>query len=292
MAMLSLKEILAQADKHKFGIGAFNVVDSNFADAIFTAAKEQASPIIINMAQVHFEHFDVECLSQYIIAKAAREQVPVCLNLDHGLTMDAVERAINCGFTSVMFDGSAHSYAENVKMTQEVVRMCHGKNISVEAELGAVGGDETGSLYSQPDEAMYTKVEQAKEFVELTNIDALAVAIGNSHGNYKGEPKLDLERLAAIDKEVNIPLVLHGGSGLSTSDFKNAIAQGIAKINFYTGMSQAALASIKNDIDSKELAKMYDQYLLTTKNMRASIKDTVVAQMEIFGSVNKAHFYD
>lgn len=291
MALLNLKSILEVANQHKFAVGAFNAIDSNFIDAVFAAAKANQSPVIINVAEVHLKYIDLESTSEYIKAKARLSGVPVCLNLDHGLTFNTVERAIKCGFSSVMFDGSSLSYADNIAQTRKVVELCRNYGISVEGELGAVGGDEGGSLESSADVALYTNVEQAVEFVHETGIDALAVAIGNTHGKYKGVPKLDFDRLEQIHKVVSVPLVLHGGSGLSVEDFHKTIQRGICKINFFTGMSQAALQSVKYDANNAELENRYNYYLMIMHNLQNAVEATVSEQMTIFNSVNKAHLY-
>lgn len=185
-----------------------------------------------------------------------------------------------------MFDGSHLEFEENIRQTREVVAMCRQKNISVEAELGAVGGAEGGGLVGTADPAKYTDINQAAIFVEQTGIDALAVAIGNSHGRYKGEPELDFERLWAIRDAVNIPLVLHGGSGISDADFRKAIALGIAKINFFTGMSEAALETTAEYIDAS--GTQYNDYLKMVNQVKESVATVVAEQMEIFGSKGKA----
>lgn len=291
MALLNLKEMLAVADEHKFAVGAFNAIDSNFIDAVFDAAKLKQSPIIINVAEVHLKYIDLHAASEYIKKKATHFGIPVCLNLDHGLTLPTIEQAIKCGFSSIMFDGSHLPYEENLEQTRKVVELCHNYNISVEGELGAVGGDEGGALESTADVALYTQVEQAEHFVNETGIDALAVAIGNTHGKYKGEPKLDLERLHQIDQAVSVPLVLHGGSGISAEDFRKTIQLGICKINFFTGMSQAALQSIEKDANTATQQQLYNYYLIMMENMQRAIGSTVAEQMEIFNSINKAALY-
>ncbi|PJG84844.1 ketose 1,6-bisphosphate aldolase [Conservatibacter flavescens] len=291
MSLINLKDMLAVADQHKFAVGAFNAIDSNFIDAVFTAAEQSQSPVIINVAEVHLQYIDLEATSEYIKKKATYHHVPVCLNLDHGLTLATVKRAIDCGFSSVMFDGSHLPYQENIEKTREVVELCRPYNISVEGELGAVGGDEGGALESQADESLYTNISQAIEFVTQTGVDALAVAIGNTHGKYKGTPKLDFERLSQIHQLVNVPLVLHGGSGLSETDFRTTIEHGICKINFFTGMSQAALTQITQDIQAEYLDNKYNYYLMMMANTQNAIAQTVCEQMRIFNSINKAHLY-
>lgn len=291
MSLINLSEMLKKAKQNHFAVGAFNAIDNHFVDAIFATAHQYHSPIILNFAEVHSRLVSLEEMADYVCFKARRAAVPVTLNLDHGLTLDTVKRALNSGFTSIMFDGSHLPYEENVRQTAEVVAMCRGLNVSVEGELGAVGGDEGGALEGAANVALYTDVAQAHDFVSRTGIDALAVAIGNSHGRYKGVPKLDFARLDALSNCVDVPLVLHGGSGLSTQDFRESIRLGIAKINFYTGMSQAALQTIETRLHDPELSNKYDHYLLLMKEVENAVSATVKEQMSIFGSLNKAGVY-
>ncbi|MGK0600339.1 ketose 1,6-bisphosphate aldolase [Yokenella regensburgei] len=291
MSFINLAEILKTAKNEQFAVGAFNAIDNHFVDAIFAAAQQNRSPIILNFAEVHSRLVNLEEMAEYVIFKARRAEVPVTLNLDHGLTFDTVKRALASGFTSIMFDGSHLSYEENVRQTADVVALCRGSKVSVEGELGAVGGDEGGALDGAADTALYTDVEQANDFVSRTGVDALAVAIGNSHGRYHGVPKLDFSRLDALAQCVDVPLVLHGGSGLSTADFRKAIQLGIAKINFYTGMSQAALRTLESRLLNTELSQKYDHYLLLMKDVEHAVCATVTEQMAIFGSQNKAGRY-
>ncbi|ECK5632788.1 ketose 1,6-bisphosphate aldolase [Salmonella enterica] len=283
--------MLQKAKKEQFAVGAFNAIDNHFVDAIFAAANQNNSPIIINFAEVHSRLVSLEEMADYVCFKAQRVNIPVTLNLDHGLTLSTVNRAISSGFTSIMFDGSHLDYEDNVRLTTEVVNMCQELNISVEGELGAVGGDEGGALDGSADIALYTDVDLAHDFVSRTGINALAVAIGNSHGRYKGDPKLDFARLDALARCVDVPLVLHGGSGLSTHDFQQAIELGIAKINFYTGMSQVALHTLETRLHDTALSNKYDHYLLLMKEVESAVSTTVTEQMTIFGSRGKADGY-
>ena len=184
-----------------------------------------------------------------------------------------------------MFDGSTLEYEENIRQTREVVKMCHAVGVSVEAELGAVGGDEGGALYGHADESLFTDPMMARDFVDRTGIDALAVAIGNAHGKYKGEPLLDFPRLDTIRQQAAIPLVLHGGSGISDDDFKRAIELGIHKINFYTGMSQAALSAVETRMANRQ--PLYDEFAELLLGIEEAITDTVSEQMRIFGSAGR-----
>jgi len=286
VALISLAQGLQHAQQHGYALGAFNVLDTHFLRALFSAAEQQRSPFIINIAEVHFKYVSLPHLVAAIRTEAALHDLPVVLNLDHGLHFEAVMQAIRLGFTSVMFDGSALSYEENVRQTREVVKLCHAVGVSVEAELGAVGGDEGGALFGEADSSKFTDPDRAAAFVEATGIDCLAVAIGNAHGKYKGEPKLDFERLAAIRTAAGIPLVLHGGSGISDADFQRAIGLGIHKINFYTGMSQAALDAVEAQIAQREAR--YDGFAELLMSVEQAITGVVAQQMQIFGSAGKA----
>jgi fructose-bisphosphate aldolase class II len=286
MPLVSMINILNRAYTHGYAVGAFNVVNLEFLEAIIETAEAKQSPVILNIAEVHFPYINLETICPAIRAMSERSPVDIALNLDHGVSFEAVVRAIRNGFTGVMFDGSKLSFTENIAKTTEVVKLCQAVDISVEAELGMVGGDEGGALESEADAAFFTNPEQAATFVHQTGIDALAVAIGNTHGKYKGEPHLDFDRLQTINKAVGIPLVLHGGSGISRADFKKAITLGIAKINFYTGMSQAALLSAKTYLAGSR--NKYHAYPEMMRAIKVSVSQTVAEQIEIFGSCEKA----
>ncbi len=286
MALISLAQGLAHAQKQGYALGAFNVLDTHFLRALFAAAEQQRSPFIINIAEVHFKYVTLDQLVEAIKFEAAKHAIPVVLNLDHGLHFEAVMQAIRLGFTSVMFDGSTLSYEENIRQTREVVKAAHAVGVSVEAELGAVGGDEGGALFGEADSEKFSDPRLAAEFVRETGIDTLAVAIGNAHGKYKGEPKLDFDRLAAIREQTGVPLVLHGGSGISDADFRRAISLGIHKINFYTGMSQAALDAVERSLASRNTR--YDEFAELLMAVENAICETVMQQMKIFGSVGQA----
>lgn len=286
MALISLAQGLAHAQQNGYALGAFNVLDSHFLRALFDAAEQQRSPFIINIAEVHFKYVTLDQIVEAIKFEAAKHDIPVVLNLDHGLHFEAVMQAIRLGFTSVMFDGSTLSYEENIRQTREVVRAAHAVGVSVEAELGAVGGDEGGALFGEADSEKFTDPRLAAEFVRETGIDTLAVAIGNAHGKYKGDPKLEFDRLAAIRQQAGVPLVLHGGSGISDADFRRAISLGIHKINFYTGMSQAALDAVEHSLASRNTR--YDEFAELLMAVEKAICETVMQQMKIFGSVGQA----
>ena len=286
MPLVPMKEILQKAHRHGYAVGAFNVVNPEFPEAIIETAAAKESPVILNIAEVHFPFVNLETICPAISALASRTSIPVALNLDHGVSFEAIVRALRNGFSSVMFDGSKSGFEENIAGTAEVVRMCHAVGVSVEAELGAVGGDEGGGLESQADAAFFTDPAQAGAFVQQTGIDALAVAIGNAHGKYKSKPKLDFARLAAINDAVGIPLVLHGGSGISPADFKKAISLGIAKINIYTDMSQAALKTTHAYLNQSETH--YHAFPHLMQGVKKAVSIVVEKQIDIFGSAQKA----
>lgn len=280
MPLVNLNSILTPAYRERTAVGAFNVINLEFLEAVLAAAEAQASPVILNIAEVHFPFIIPEHIVPLTRELAGRSPVPVALNLDHGLTFDAILRAIELGFTSVMFDGSNLPLEDNIRQTREIVRIAHSRNVSVEAELGAVGGEEGGGLVGTAHPEFFTDPDQAADFVERTQCDALAVAIGNAHGLYRGEPVLDFARLDAIRAKTNIPLVLHGGSGISDQDFRRAISLGIAKINFFTGMSQAGLESLRLSLSAS--GQKYNDLPLAFREMKLSIQRTVERQIRIY----------
>ncbi|MCX6383501.1 MAG: class II fructose-bisphosphate aldolase, partial [Actinobacteria bacterium] len=221
------------------------------------------------------------------IIRAAKEvSVPVCINLDHGKNFDTVIRAIRAGFTSVMFDCSEEPLEVNIAKTKEIVKIAHSVGVGVEGEIGNIGGEAVGvaaPIAHAASEESFTKVEDAIRFYEETGVDALAISVGNVHGTYKGAPNLDFERIEKINNAIPIPIVLHGGSGISDNDFKKAISLGIAKINFYTEMSASAVKAARNFLNENLECISYADL---SKIVQADIKKTVMERMEVFGSKN------
>ncbi len=286
MALINLKDLLNHARENKYAVGAFNITNLDLIDTLIDAAIEENSPIILQVAEVHFKYLNFEEIGPAIINAAKKVRIPICVHLDHGQSFQTIMRAIRAGFTSVMFDGSHNPLEENIKQTKEVVKAAHSVGVSVEGEIGAVGGEAVGEEAATAHEAektLFTKVEETVKFKEETNLDAMAIAIGNVHGLYKGEPHLDFERLVKIRDATNIPLVLHGGSGISDKDFKKAISLGINKINFYTGMSQNAVKMVRDYLEKTPGAISYPD--MVKKAMQAA-KDTVKERLRVFGSSN------
>ncbi|MBQ3038829.1 MAG: class II fructose-bisphosphate aldolase [Clostridia bacterium] len=274
--LVTLEEILKDAEERKYGVGLFNMLNLEMARGIIEAAEEEKSPLILGVAEVHLPliPFDYAALIMNKIAKEA--SVPVCLHFDHGTDYKKIETAINSGFSSVMYDGSALEYEENIANTKQISVIAHKKGVSVEAELGHVGGAEGGA--DDGIEEMYTNVEQVNDFIERADIDALAVAIGTAHGQYKKKPKLDINRLADIYEISNKPLVLHGGSGLSDEDFKNTIKNGIRKINICTEMCVAL----------REAYLKSANHEILFNDGKNAVKEIVKGKMQLFGSNGKA----
>ena len=286
MGLINLKAALEPALSQGYAVGSFNVINSDFADAIVTAGKRRRAPLILSVAEVHLKYLELEPTATYLSDLAGRSRLPVVVHLDHGMSFDVIERAVHCGFTSVMFDGSALSYRENVEKTRRIVGLCHPLGISVEGELGAVGGSEKSGLEGRADPSLFTEPKLVRGFVSDTGIDALAVAIGNVHGRYKGEPQLDFGLLEAIQVQAGIPLVLHGGSGIQEEDFKRAINLGISKVNVFTSMAEAAIEATKTRL--MQIGDGYHDYPELLSEVRRSIGLVVEEHIEIFGSTGKA----
>ena len=231
MALAKLSELLSSVNDNSYAIGSFNVSNMEMAMGAIKAAEKMQAPIIIQIAEGRLRYSPLEILGPIMMAAAKNTTVPIAVHLDHGGTMETIKLALELGFTSVMFDGSKYPLEENIARTKEVIALAKSYGADVEAEIGRVGGAEGD--YKAVDIAL-TSVEEAKCFAEETKVDALAVAIGTAHGNYKETPKLRIDRLKEIAAEVSCPLVLHGGTGLTEQDFKNCIAGGIKKINIAT----------------------------------------------------------
>ena len=219
------------------------------------AAEEENSPVIIQIAEGRLAHTPLDYIGPLMVQAAKDAHVKVCVHLDHGLTRAKVAEALSYGFTSVMYDGSRYELEENIRRTNEVADLARQKGVSVEAELGSIGGKEATD---HDEKAVYTDVHEAVEFVSRTDIDALAVAIGNAHGHYKGVPHLNFERLAMIHDAVDLPLVLHGGSGISDEDFRRCIANGIRKINIATASLDAQTKSARDYLLKEGEKNWYD----------------------------------
>lgn len=279
--LVTLREVLSDAQKNHYAVGLFNTVNQEMLRAVLAAAEEEKSPVIIGTAEVLLPYGSLELIAPSMLEQAKRASVPVVVHFDHGLSFEATVKALHLGFSSVMFDGSTYSYDENIVRTREIVNIAHAIGASVEAELGHVGGSENTT--SDDYEEMYTDPLQAVDFLQKTGVDALAVAIGTAHGQYKIKPNLDMERLKMIREKVNTPLVLHGGSGLSDEDFKNCIQAGIAKVNIFTDLTLAAMNSLKTELLIEDRT-----YLDLINKTVDAIKAEAVKKIRLFGSNGRA----
>ena len=239
--LVTLQEILKIAEERKCAIGSFNTPNMASIRAVLGAAESLGEPVILMHAQVHEEMglCKMEEIAPVMRVLAERATVPVCLHLDHGTDLDYIKRGLELGFTSVMYDGSTLPEQENLANTRVARRLSREVGASLEAEIGSMGARESATPDAPADESIYTDPEAAERFVAETEIDALACAFGTAHGVYLKQPKLDFDRLAAIKGRVSVPLVMHGGSGVSVEDYRRVIGLGIRKINYYTYMAKA-----------------------------------------------------
>lgn len=276
--LVNLNEVLKDAQKNKYGVGLFNTTDADMAEAAISAAEELRAPLIIGTAEILLPGGELKLILPSIIEAAKRATVPVVVHYDHGLTFERCMEALRLGCTSVMFDGSVTDYAQNVADTREIVKIAHTFGATVEGEIGHVG---QAANPDDPDDR-YTTVKEALDYANATGIDALAVAIGTAHGAYKSAPKLDLVRLQEIRDALEIPLVLHGGSGLTDDDFRNTIAHGISKVNIYTDL---CLAGVRGMQEGLEKGLSY----LDIRNLKVQrIKEEVIKKMLVFGCRDRA----
>ena len=272
----SLIEINEYSKKHQVGVGMFNIVNLEFAQAIFDASQETGLPVMFGMPERFLQFYNADVMTLACKKFIETAKAPIAIHLDHGKTFEGVMTALRAGFSSVMYDGSSLDYEENVAKTAEIVKISHAFGVTVEGELGYVG--RTNETVNSDN---FTKPEQAVDFVKRTGVDALAIAIGNQHGQYKGVPKLDFDRLKEIRRKVDCGLVLHGGSGIAPDDFVESIRCGINKVNIYTVMDLAVKEFTKKSFTD------FTQYLDYTKAITAVVKDVVKEHMLLFAKAKK-----
>ncbi len=280
--LVNMKEMLAGAQREHYGIGFFNAVNVEMARAVIETAEELHAPVMIGTAEVLLPTMPLERVAGYLISMAEKAAVPVAVHYDHGLTFEKCMEALKLGFSSVMYDCSTAAYGENLARVAEMVRICHSMGATVEGELGHVGDNEgTGKLENPSD--YYTDPAVAADFVRRTGVDALAVAVGNAHGDYAFPPKLDFERIRSIAEATGAPLVLHGGSGLADDDFREAVRRGVCKINIFTDLDKAGRAGIEKGLRSGAGSMTG----LIPYEIEA-MKEVVRNRIGLFGSANRA----
>lgn len=287
MSLISLKELLMDAKKKKYGVFATNAFTFEMAETIIRAGEEKRSPVILMIAEDLFQFLNPEITGCSIIRMIKKSTVPVVFHLDHGMNFENVVRSLDWGYNSIMFDGSKYSLAKNIEIMKELRKLTGKLGISLEGEVGYVGGLEAGEQEvekQQIDASRFTKVEDAVEFTYKTEVDALAIAVGTIHGRFRFKPDLDFKRITEVYNAVEVPLVLHGSSGLSDKDFKKAIACGITKINYFTDLVTAATEKTSEIVNKKEGFS----YLSLNKTVMESVKEKIKEKMDIFGSSGKA----
>ena len=280
--LASLKEVIEEGKKRNIAIGNFNTPTLECLLAVLGAAEELNVPVIIAHAQIHDEFAPLDKIGPVMVELAKRSKVKVCVHLDHGEDFAYCKRAIDIGFTSIMIDYSVLPYEENVRGTKEVTDYAHEKGVDVEAELGALpqreGGGESVAVNSSD---LYTKPELVPDFLANTGVDALAIAFGTAHGIYKTKPILNMDIITKVRELTELPLVMHGGSGISHEEYKEVIRRGIGKINYYSYMSYAGYAEAKKTVESKE-ADFFHNLALNAQN---AMKENALATLKVFSNM-------
>ena len=266
--LVNLKEILSYAEKNQCAIGAFNTPNFECIMAVLQNAETYQIPVIISHAQVHESIMYLETIGPIMVLCAERSTVPVCVHLDHGESLDYIEKALESGFTSVMYDGSKLAFEKNVENTLRVVKMARKYGAGIEAEIGVMASGAGSSEGIEGEKGIYTEPDIAKKFVEMTNVDALAASFGTAHGIYAEKPRLDFQRIESIKELTKTPLVMHGGSGLTREDYITAIEKGIRKINYYTYMSGAAVSAVKKLLNEQRDVLFHDVALTAVESMK------------------------
>ena len=263
--LVNLIEILKMAEERNCAVGAFNTPNLECVNAVISAAERLDVPVIISHAELHEEVSPLDIIGPVMVQAAKTAKVPVCVHLDHCETLDYMARALELGFTGVMYDGSTLPYEKNLANTIKAVAMAKKYGAGVEAELGALASREGGETTASG--PVYTDPEEAVAFCRETGIDALAPSFGTAHGIYKSKPLLDLERVKDIAEKTGLPLVMHGGSGVSPKDYRTGIANGLRKINYYSYMSQAGTQAVKELLKKEDVTFFHDLALAAQKAM-------------------------
>ncbi|MBQ2941699.1 MAG: class II fructose-bisphosphate aldolase [Clostridia bacterium] len=284
--LVNMNHVLRPAKQNKYAVGLFNAVNLELARGILAAAECSRSPVIMGTAEVLLPYGPLEEVSYYLIPMAKKANVPVVIHLDHGLSYDTCIQALKLGFSSIMYDCSTDSYEENVRKVKEMADIAHSYGATIEGELGHVGDNEgsaEGSSHLADPSKYFTDPKLAKDFVDKTGVDALAIAVGNAHGAYKLPPKLDFERIRTIANTVDVPLVLHGGSGLTDNDFRQAIKEGISKVNIFTDINVAAV-----EAEFKKFSSMDKGLIDLIPAAVEAVKQESMKKMKLFSSDGKS----
>lgn len=279
--LVNMRDLLSDAQKGNYAVGSFSVANMEMVLGVIKAAEELNAPIILQIAEVRLKQSPLEIIGPLMVAAAKNSKVPVAVHFDHGKTIEKITQALDIGFTSVMFDGSHLPLDENIEFTKKIIEIARKYDTSVEAEIGCVGGSEDGS----EDIAINcTKPEDAVKFENETGVDALAIAIGNAHGNYKSTPKLRFDILSEVEQKTHTPLVLHGGTGISPDDFVRCSKTGIKKINIATATFDRVEQSVRSAYESGSINGYYDLQGAEVEGAYQNAKKHIL----IFGTDNKA----
>lgn len=278
MPIYRTREILRDARKHQYGVGFFDALNLEMVRAYIEAAEQTRSPIIIGITELLFPIVPLEWITPIMLDAAHRAKVPVAVHLDHTYSEDVIFQALRLGYNSVMYDGSRHSHEENIQTSARLAKIAHAMDADLECEIGVVGGLEGSDGANQS--MVYTEPADARDFVERTGADLLAVSVGTVHGVYRAAPQLDIPRLERIRAATPAQLVLHGGSGLSDEDFKRTIRGGITKINVYTDFLLAGKRALHKHADAS-----YPDCLIATTH---AIREAAVEKLRLFGCENRA----
>lgn len=284
MALVDMRDLLLHAYRNTYAVGAFDLVSLDFLGAIVAAAERRRAPVILSLAESHFEHCDFELAMAATVAAARRTRVPVAIHFDQGASLEAAVRAINLGCTGVMVDASTLSLEDNIAATRAVVGMARSCNVPVEGGPGYVAGVGDEAAEPHPGDVICTVPGAVADYVRRTGVDFLAVPVGTVHSHPHGAPRLDFERLAAIDEQLGIPLVIHGDTGLSDAQFRALIECGVAKINYDTALAEAAAASLRAQATADPRAG----YTSLMQGVRAAITAEVERCIELWGAAGRA----
>ena len=284
MPLVSMNEFLPKAKANKFAVGQFNMNNLEFAQAIVDAAIEEKSPFIYGVSEGALKYMGIEFTVALAEAAAKKSGLPIALHLDHGSSFEVAMKCIRAGFSSVMFDGSHYSLEENIRLTKEVVRAAREMGVSVEGELGTIGGVED-DISVDEEHASLAKPEEAIRFYEETGVDCLAIAVGTAHGMYKGEVKIQYDIIKEVTAAIPVPVVLHGGSGVPDEAIRKSIEAGVGKINVNTENQVAATNAIRKVLASNDTVYDPRKYLTPARDAMVAV---VREKIRLFGSSNQA----
>jgi len=284
MPLVNMRDMLYHAYENSYAVGAFDLVSLDFLEAVIGAAEHCRAPVILSVAEPHFAHYDFELMMPAVEAAAKRASIPVAIQLDHGSSLDSAVKAINLGCNGVMLDASDMSLPDNINATKEVVDMAHACGVPVVGELGYVGGIEGEGAAQHPGDTELTIPSEAKAYVERTGVDFLAVSIGTVQGRMKSRAKLDFTRLKQLNQTVKIPLVIHGGTGLNGDQFRRLTSLGVAKINYFTGLSDVAVKTMRERVKTELKGSFTD----LKQGVKEAIGEEVKSCLRSWGSAGRA----